>query len=218
MMKNYIQQNQKKNKDFTISNIEVLIKDLPPSNISVENVVNRMLQLVPRKLLTNVKYIKVGQFQNLEKREIQAMYKDSTLYLTNAQIDEADMLDDMVHEVAHSVEEIFNSQIYGDKKIQNEFVSKREKLWTRLKDKEFHYPLDSFLDINFDRELDVFLHKKVGYDLLSMMTYDLFFSSYGSVSIREYFANGFEAFFLREETYRLKKISPYLYQKLKELV
>lgn len=217
-MKNYIQQNQKKNKNFTISNIEVLIKDPPPSNISVDNVVNRMLKLVPKKLLINVKYIKVGQFDHLNKREIQAMYKDSTLYLTNSQVDEADMLDDMIHEVAHSVEEIFSSQIYGDKKIQNEFVKKREKLWTRLRDKDFHYPLGSFLNINFDRELDLFLHKEVGYDLLSMMTYDLFFSSYGSVSVREYFANGFEAFFLREGTYRLKKISPYLYQKLKQLV
>lgn len=217
-MKKYIQQNQKKSKNFIISNIEVLIKDHPPSNISVKNVVNRMTQLIPKKLLVNVKYIKIGQFKRLKDREIQAMYKDSTLYLTNSQVDEDDMLDDMIHEVAHSVEEVFQSQIYGDKKIQNEFINKRQKLWTRLKDNDFYYPLKDFLNINFNRNLDLFLHKKVGYDLLSMMTYDLFFSSYGSVSIREYFANGFEAFFLKEEPYRLKKISPHLYQKLNELV
>lgn len=217
-MKQYIQQQQLTNKNFTVKGIQVLIKDLPPKNISIKNVVNKMCKTIPSKLLTNVKFIKIGQFRELVDREIQAMYKDSTLYITNIQTDEDDMLDDMIHEVAHSVEEKYKELIYSDQAIEKEFVRKRRALWSKLKNRGFYYPLKDFLKINFDRKIDTFLHKKVGYDLLSVLSSDLFFSSYGSVSIREYFANGFEAFFLREDLPRLKKISPVLYNKIKNLL
>lgn len=216
-MKQYIKQQQLNSKNFTLNGIEVFIKDLPPTNISTKNVVKKMLRIIPQKLLGNVKYIKIGQFKKLADREIQAMYKDSTLYITNTQTDEADMLDDMIHEVAHSVEESFKEYIYSDKEIEREFVTKRRALWNKLKNKNFNYPLEGFLKVDFDKKLDIFLHKEVGYDLLSVLSSDLFFSPYGSVSIREYFANGFEAFFLKEDLSRLRKISPTLYNKIRNL-
>ena len=58
---------------------------------------------------------------------------------------------------------------------------------------------------------------EVGYPVLSAMTVNLFYSPYGSTSIREYFANGFEAFYMQEDINRLKKISPELYKKIIEI-
>ena len=75
-----------------------------------------------------------------------------------------------------------------------------------------------FLNTDFDLEFDEFLYKTVGYPTLRLVTTNLFYSPYGSTSLREYFANGFEAFFMKEDINLLKKISPILYGKIIELL
>ena len=44
----------------------------------------------------------VGWFKEFEERDINAFYKDATIYVSNVQDDEDDMVDDIVHEFAHS--------------------------------------------------------------------------------------------------------------------
>ena len=44
----------------------------------------------------------------------------------------------------------------------------------------------------------------------------LFNSPYGATSLKEYFANGFEAYYIGDRIY-LSKISPYLYNKIENL-
>ena len=154
----------------------------------------------------------------LEKRKIQGLYKDNTIYVTNEQESNLDMLDDIIHEVAHSVEEIYSSQIYSDELIQKEFLKKRKKLWLILKEKGIEGDLSLFLNPKFTHEFDNFLYSDVGYDTMYLYITDLFYSPYGATSLREYFANGFEAFFMKQEISRLKKISPVLYNKLEQLI
>ena len=214
----YIIQRQKDSNQFSISGINVFIKDKTPKNVSVKSTVHKLLSIVPKKLISNVHSIRVGKFQELEQRKIQALYKDSTIIVTNSQTSNEDLLDDLVHEVAHSVEELLNYSMYSDKKIEKEFLLKREKLWTRLGNKGFERPLEDFLSTSYNEAFDEFLHKTVGYSLLASLSYDLFYSPYGATSIREYFANGFEAFFLREHLGRLKVLSPILYKKISELL
>jgi hypothetical protein len=48
------------------------------------------------------------------------------------------------------------------------------------------------------------------------MTRGLFVSAYACTSLREYFANGFEEFYLGDRNY-LNTISPKLYSKIKNL-
>ena len=43
------------------------------------------------------------------------------------------MADDIVHEIAHAVEERHANHIYGDGRLQNEFLGKRERLYQILK-------------------------------------------------------------------------------------
>jgi hypothetical protein len=45
----------------------------------------------------------------------------------------------------------------------------------------------------------------------------LFYSPYASTSLREYFANGFEAYFLGQREY-LPKIGQHLFIKLEEII
>ena len=127
-------------------------------------------------------------------------------------------MDDLVHEVAHSVEEVYQDQIYGDGSLEREFLIKREKLWTLLSNKGFKLDLKKYLNPKYTREFDLYLYRDVGYPLLSSMAVNVFYSPYAATSLREYFATGFEAFFLREEIPRLKTISPILYNILSELI
>jgi hypothetical protein len=52
--------------------------------------------------------------------------------------------------------------------------------------------------------------------MLKMVTTGIFIRPYASVSIREYFATGFEAYYLGKQE-ALEKISPMLYDKITEL-
>ena len=73
------------------------------------------------------------------------------------------------------------------------------------------------MDVEYRDAFDHFLYKEVGYPLLSSLTAGLFMSPYAATSLREYFANGFEWFFLKDQQTYLKQISPVLYNKLDKL-
>ena len=51
---------------------------------------------------------------------------------------------------------------------------------------------------------------------LRMLTSGMFIRPYASISLREYFATGFEAYYLGQRD-ELEKISPRLYDKISEL-
>ena len=74
------------------------------------------------------------------------------------------------------------------------------------------------LNIEYDRELDKMFYIDIGYDLLRTITFNIFYSPYASTSLREYFANSFEAFYMKEQIPRLKKISPVAYAKNVDLL
>tara|TARA_A100001015_G_scaffold321685_1_gene454093 strand:- start:7857 stop:8525 length:669 start_codon:yes stop_codon:yes gene_type:complete len=213
----YIKNKQQQSKSFNISGIEVTIKNQTRKNVSVRKTVETLVSVVPADLLRNVNTIQVGQFSELQDRQIQAMYKNSMIFVTNEQSSNDDLLDDLIHEVAHSVEEVELEFIYGDGGIKKEFLQKRKQMWIILKNKGFDIELGHFLNDEYVEDFDMFLYKEVGYSLLSSVIANLFYSPYGATSLREYFANGFEAFFMKEDIGRLKSISPILYKKISKL-
>lgn len=215
---NYIKQKQQQSNRFVVSSIEVEIKDSLKKDVSARRVVEKLTSMIPQHLLRNIKFIKIGQFKELVNREIQALYKDSTIYVTNYQKSDNDLLDDLIHEVAHSVEETHGQQIYSDKIVRDEFLQKRKKMWTLLRDRGFEIDLQEFLNTEYTQKFDMFLYKSVGYPILSSVTSTLFFSPYAATSLREYFANGFEAFFMKVDLPRLKRTSPNLYKKISKLL
>jgi hypothetical protein len=191
----------------------VYVKDPLPEDFDLNYVLQKIETSIPDYLMSNIDTIYIGQFDEFVDREINAIYKDGALYTTNLQDDEDDMIDDIVHEMAHSIEEFAGNDIYGDGRVENEFLGKRQKLFYLLKEEGYNVHLKDFLESNYSKEFDMFLYQEVGYELMTTITMGLFVSSYSATSLKEYFATGFEKYYLEDRKY-LKNISPILFEKI----
>jgi Mlc titration factor MtfA (ptsG expression regulator) len=207
------------NKEFVVSeSVQVYIKDPLINGVNIRNILDKINISIPPHLTTEIDSIYVGIFDEFEEKETNAAYKDGAIYVSSQQEDEQDLLDDMVHEIAHSLEVPFGYLIYGDGELEQEFLSKRKKLYKILKKEGLKPNKESFLDLDFTEAMDNYLYKVVGYDRLNIIaaSYSLFTSAYCATSLREYFANGFEYYFLDNPQY-LGQICPVLYTKIQEL-
>jgi len=120
--------------------------------------------------------------------------------------------------MAHLVEEANGFEIYSDGQLQKEFLGKRKRLYYILSSEGYDAEILEFMNPEYSREFDNFLYKKVGYANLEQLIQGLFYSPYATTSLREYFANGFEAFFLKKEQKYLQSISPVLYNKIENIL
>tara|TARA_R110000824_G_scaffold232511_1_gene420559 strand:+ start:728 stop:1420 length:693 start_codon:yes stop_codon:yes gene_type:complete len=197
----------------------VYLKDQLPYGFDLNYVLRTVEDLVPSHMVHNIDSIYVGNFDNFNYngRNYNAAYENGALYISNDQDDENDMVDDIIHEIAHAVEEQHGKRIYGDSSIQNEFLGKRERLYHLLDQEGFNVSYNDTMDTEYNEKFDQFLYKTVGYPTLTSLTMGLFYSPYAATSTREYFANGFENYFLRDRNY-LKKVSPMLYNNIAALV
>ena len=220
MLINYIQEAQKKlletvSNFYTPTGIHVYFKDaLLNDKINIENVISKVEEKIPPHLLSEVEIIIVGWFEEFEVHKLNAFYRDGTLHLSNVQQNEEDMYDDIIHEIAHSLESPLGYSIYGDEKIKNEFLKKRRTLHSVLWEHGFKAPLSFFIEPEYDKEFDMFLYEKIGYNKLSPLTMGLFLSPYAATSLREYLATGFAEFYLDSNHNFFKKVSPELYKKI----
>ena len=142
-------------------------------------------------------------------RDINAFYEDGAIYVTNQQDDEMDMIDDIIHELAHSVERNNQDLIYGSGALQREFKGKRRNLFTLIQDM-YDVPEGFLFNIDYDIEIDEFLYKTIGYDILNQMVANIFVSGYAATSVSEYFARGFEEYFIGNKKV-LRDLSRYLH-------
>ena len=124
-------------------------------------------------------------------------------------------LENIIHETAHSLEEIYSRQLYEDGLMRKEFLRKRKQLYNDLSVK---YNIDDkyFRKTEYSKTLDTLFYKKIGYDTLSYFTEPLFVSPYSATSLREYFSEGFEKYYLGEQQ-TIMELSPELYNKIKLL-
>lgn len=220
---NYIKQSNKKvlseQKEFySFNNIFVYIKDSLPEHINIKSILEKIEKKIPSHLFHEVESIFVGQFEDFVERQTNAFYKDGAIYVSNDQDDEEDMLDDIVHEVAHAAEKTFSMYIYSSGMLEEEFLGKRKRLYALLRTQEIEdLPPEEFFDeTEYSLEFDQFLYQEVGYPLLTNLTMGLFASPYGITSLREYFANGFEEYFIGDHMH-LKNTSPILYNTVNEI-
>jgi len=219
----YLQESLEKSntqrKEFYLNeNINLYIKDPLTREVDVRNVMEKISSVIPRHLVSEIDSIFVGIFEEFEEMETNAMFKDGAIYVTNDQDNEEDMIDDIVHEIAHSLESPQGYLIYGDGKLQKEFMAKRMKLYEILKAEGLKPSLKMFADPDYSKEFDMYLYEDIGYDRLNFIcsSYGIFTSAYCATSLREYFANGFEYYFL-DDRQHLAKICPQLYKKIEEL-
>jgi hypothetical protein len=69
----------------------------------------------------------MGHFPEMDEREINAFYEDGAIYVTNDQDDEMDMIEDIIHEISHAVEQKNGDSIYGDKPCYKESLEQKDK-------------------------------------------------------------------------------------------
>ena len=199
-----------------LNNIHIFIKDEIVGDVDLNNVLNKVKKSIPLHLFNGLDAIYVGQFKELQQREVNAAFMDGALYISNIQQDEESMLEDLIHEIAHSLEEQSNFNVYQDDSIYDEFLGKRLRLQKILESNGYNTSKQNFTKLEYNEKFDKFLYEEVGYPALHTMTANLFCSPYGATSIREYFANGFEYYFVKNREL-VKKISPRLYKKLIEV-
>ena len=201
---------------FSLNGVSVIIKDALPQEVNLEFVLNYIAARVPFYLTQNIEIIYVGKFPEMEEREINAFYENDAIYVTNEQEEEMDMIEDIIHEISHAVEQNNQEFIYESGQLQREFLAKRRAL-SNLLSQKFKVPADFDIDVEYDRSIDDFLFRDVGYDALNQICVGIFPSAYACTSVSEYWAKGFEELFIGE-TNDLKQMCPVLYRTLALLI
>ena len=211
------------------SKIQLLFKKVPVTvigdinqNLSIQIILNSIEKiLVKPSFIENIENIYFGDFKFLADRSIQALYADNCVYISSfvnsKDITNTVVIKDVLHEIGHSIEDSHSLSLYGDKRLEYEFLSKKNSLLKRLVDIGY---LDSTElydgDSEYSVEYDKFLYSEVGYQNLEMVTSRLYLSPYSATSLSEYFANGFEQYFAGSQR-DIKELCPTLYIKIKDI-
>jgi len=199
-----------------IGNFNIIFKNSFDKDIDYKAVLQNLNRILPNGYTELIDVIYVGKFNYFEENDFNALYKDGAMYISNVQDDERDLEDDVVHELAHAVEEKYGYIIYEDQQIKNNFLSKRATLKRILDSYDYNTAPYDFQEVEYNKKFDDFLYKEVGYDKLTMLTINLFLNSYSITSLREYFATGFEEYYIGK-IIDLKQVCPYVYDKLQNL-
>ena len=107
---------------YMLKGIDIFVKDQLPQGIDIDFVIRYVAKKLPDHVLRNIDIIYVGVFQDLIDRDINALWQNGAIYITNDQDSEMDMIDDLIHEIAHSNEKRYEQIIYEDNKLEEEFL------------------------------------------------------------------------------------------------
>ncbi len=216
-MRNYITEKvENTTKHFRFGKVPVEEIDPLPEDINFQAILKALEDNFPSHYFNKLRGISIIHTNEFDERSVNAMYHAGKFQISNKQRSNQDLMDDLVHEFAHHMETLFPQEIYGDKSLINEFLKKRQELKFELQSEGYWVNEYDFDNLKFDENFDNFLYKRVGRNMLKMVTTGIFIRPYASVSIREYFATGFEAYYLGKQE-ALEKISPMLYDKITEL-
>jgi len=198
---------------FIFRDILVLLQQKLP-DININSICRKIEKTIPKKFFKDLDYIYIGEFDELKIRNVQSAYLRGAIYISSEDASEESIYASIIHELAHSVESVFFEYIYGDQDVAAEFTAKRKKLRAVLKTQGLEYEEPTaFIRQEYNPKFDEFLYVTVGYDRLHQLIVGLYASPYAATSLREYFANGFEHYFMHDREY-LKKICPRLYSKI----
>jgi len=200
--------------EYYIYNIPVFIVGELKESVDIPTFCEEVEACLPRAFLNGIEVVYIGDFKDLGDKN--AAFSNAAIYMTADEPTNFDMLENFIHEVAHSLEENHGSEIYSED-LKNEFLHKRQRLYHLLTAEGFHINPELYSLIEYNKIFDEFLADKVGYPRLLNLTMGLFVSPYGATSLQEYFANGFEKYFL-DNPQTVHKISPVLYQKIENII
>jgi len=160
---------------YLTGDTKIFVTEPLPENIDINNIITFLKTRIPHKFISLVDVIYIGQFDHLKQRNVNAIFLEGALYITNEQ-------------------DLRRTLKYEGYAIDPEYYQNAE----------------------YNVEFDDFLYKEIGYPKLRTLSQHIFASPYAATSLREYFADGFEDYYLGKRR-NLKEISPVLYSKLEEL-
>jgi hypothetical protein len=199
--------------EYRIGETVILVKNSFTGNFEINNVIQTIKNL-PYSILSVADSICIGDFPFLKKRQIEAVYNDRMIYITNKQNSPEQFLKNLIHELAHGCEEQYYNDVYDDHSIKQEFISKRIKMYEILTAYGYdQFKKESYLNPEYEESFDKYLFQTIGYDKLGSLVRGVFLSPYAATSLREYFANGFEKYFLEGDE-EINRVCPQLASKL----
>jgi len=200
--------------EYYIYNVPVFIMaDLQP-DVDMPAFCTEVEESVPFSLLRGVDVVYIGDFRDLGDRN--AAYSNGAIYMTAAEPTNEDYMENFIHELAHALEGDYGWQLYDDS-LKNEFLGKRRRMRSILEAEGYEISPHLYDFTEYNVKFDKFLANEVGYPTLLALTMGLFVSPYGATSLQEYFANGFEKYFL-DNPRIVRSISPVLYKKIEEIL
>ena len=181
--------------------------------IDIQAVINDIEDIIPIHLFEEVDEIMIGDFDFLQQSGREAEYRDAAIYITNQISSEKDLAENIIHELSHAIENKYGHLIYGDITLQSEFLAKRSRLKSILEANDWPVQGQDFSNTEYDEEFDLLLYEDIGYIELNAYISGLFVSPYAVTSLAEYWAVGFEDYFIGDREY-VRKISPQLFSKI----
>ena len=200
--------------EYYIYNVPVFVLEAVDENVDVPLFCTEVEEILPPKVFNNVEVVYIGNFKELRGRN--AAFTNGAIYMNASEPTNFDMIENLVHEVAHSLETEYGWDIYSDD-LRNEFLAKRTTLYNILTSEDYHINPSLYGFTEYNKKFDDFLANTVGYPTLLSLTMGLFVSPYGATSLQEYFANGFEKYFL-DNPRSVRDISPVLYRKIEDIL
>jgi len=200
--------------EYYIHSVPVFVTGVTQEGVNLPLFCQEVEETLNSNLFKNIDVVYIGDFQELQGRN--AAFANGAIYMTALEPTNFDMVENFVHETAHSLEDQYGWQIYT-KNLKDEFLGKRQRLYHLLTAEGFHIDPALYADTEYNKTFDEFLANEVGYPMLLTLTMGLFASPYGATSLQEYFANGFEKYIL-DSPQHVRDISPVLYRKIEEII
>jgi len=190
-------------------------QESPSNAFDMVKAIRKIEESLPEYLFTLIEQIDVRYHEDLQARDIEAAYDSGTIYIQNSIPSEDKFFEYVVHEIAHALEQVYGYEIYADSSIENEFKRKRSLLVEKMVAYKAEIPEQVVHllnhEIDYCKELDNYINNVIGYENLTEYIIGLFITPYSIISLSEYFADGFENFFVGEKAL-VKAISPAIYE------
>jgi len=197
------------NKHLLHRNVEVecLIDGVP-----IRDVIEKIEKFIPDYFFDGVEKIVIGDFRDTNHNR--SFYKDNCFYITYKNKEELER--DISHELCHYLFEKYN--FFEDVLVHSEFMGKRRRLFDILTYSGYNdLPEKPFASSDYNKQLDDYLFKQIGYGKLTPHIVGLFPDPYSVTSLQEYVSTCFEFFFVKDRDY-IKKICPATYKLLMHLI
>lgn len=202
----------KKLKDRRLFNrIYVWEKDPVLPDVDIDSALAQIVSKIPKSYFNNIDSIFIGQFAELNNRNLNALFQDNAIYISNTLLDTNDFIKNVIHELAHAVQEEYVDLVDENDAVVDEFFIKRRQLKKILHLNGYETSKQNFENVDYDEGFDNYLYQQVGYPVMHTLTANLFVSPYAATSYNEYFANGFEHYYLNDYI-SVKQISPKLFK------